>query len=284
MQTQSTLLKIPVYSYKGKSDILVQVGYTIEGEDVYYSRRKPEHFFKIFHGYGMSIDVYNEMVRRQVKTIILYYEDKMYESQLSQWKHSSRWDNEILATEKIDPQYILEIQNMKIYNYQEKGGVKMMEQKELDDLENVGPVASSGVDLQKYDKEITIIEKCEIMQLTSQYTEVIPNSQPPVHYMQWILKVSSVPLESIREGIDKIDFRASELFNLTQDSKGKLIGFPTGEGAKLMKFMKDLKIQNPEQFKTLKEVIAAIKGKKAVIKAVSKIKDGRTNTYLSFRY
>jgi hypothetical protein len=273
--------KILVYSYKGNSNKLGPVGYTYEGEKTYYSRRRPLHFFRIFNGYGMSMDVYNEIVKREVEIVILYYEDNMYESKLSQWKHSSRWDNEILKTEKIDPQYILELSEMKYM----KGGIENeMENENQEDLGNVGPVQSSSVDLVKYDKQVTVIEKSEITQLPSQFTAVVPGTNPPLHYMQWILRVSSVVLESIREGEDKIEFRASEIFNLTQNDQGKLTGFPTTEKSKLMKFLKDLKIPEPEKFQKLKDIQEAIKGKKAVIKAETKEKDGRTNTYLRFRY
>lgn len=150
------------------------------------------------------------------------------------------------------------------------------------DLNKIGPVQSAGVDLAKYDKQTVTLEKAEVTQLPSQFTPLIPGTQQ--HYMQWVLKVSSVVLESIREGEDKIEFRATEVFNLIQDDKGELKGFPTGEGSKLMKFMKDLKIPTPDQLKSLQEVIDSIKGKTCVIKAESKVKEGRTNTYLRFRY
>lgn len=282
MQQLQKGVKILVYSYKGNKNELSPVGYTYLGEKTYYSKRRPEHFFRIFEGYGMGIDVYNELIKREIENVTLYYEDNLYESKLSQWKHTSHWDNIILKTERIDPQYVLELSKMKLYDV--KGGIDKMENQSQSDLENVGPVQSAGVDTAKYDKQVTTIEKCEIIQLPSTFTAVVPGTQPPVHYLQYVLKVSSVVLESIREGEDKIEFRASELFNLTQDAQGKLIGFPTGEGAKLMKFAKDLKIPEPEKFKTLKELIEAIKGKKTVIKADTKTKDGRTNTYLRFRY
>jgi hypothetical protein len=273
--------KIPVFSFKGNKNLQVQVGF-IEG-DIYHSERKHKHFFRIFKGFGLGIDVYNFLVSHEVSLIWLYQGDKIYESHISKWKHSSRWDNEILKTEHIDPQYILEINEMKVYEmdtdvYKLKGGNKMENQ----NLDNIGPVQSATVDLAKYDKQTTTIEKAEVTQLPSQFTPLIPGTQQ--HYMQWVLKVSSVVLESIREGEDKIEFRATEVFNLVQDDKGNLKGFPTGEGAKLMKFLKDLKVPSPDHLKSLSEVIAAVKGKPCVIKTEAKERDGRTNTYLRFRY
>jgi len=266
--------KVPVYSFKGNENIKVQVGY-IEG-DIYNSQRKQKHFFRIFQGFGLGIDVYNILIEKGVNIIRLHYYDKICESEISQWKHSSIWGNAILKTNKIDPQYILELFAMKVYEM--KGGANM----ETQDLDKIGPVQSSTVDLIKYDKTVTTIEKAETTQLPSQFTTVIPGTQQ--HYMQWVLKVSSVVLESIREGEDKIEFRASEVFNLIQDDKGNLTGFPTGEGAKLMKFMKDLKIPSPEKLQSLKQVITAIIGKTTVIKSETKEREGRTNTYLRFRY
>jgi hypothetical protein len=267
-------VKVPVISFKGNKAIRGKVGY-IEG-DTYHTERKKIHYFRIFQGYGMSIDVYNSLVSNGIIFVNLHQNNIIFESKLKQWKHTSRWDNEILKTNKIDPQYILKEAAMKVYEM--KGGANM----ETQDLDKIGPVQSSTVDLIKYDKTVTTIEKAETTQLPSQFTAVIPGTQQ--HYMQWVLKVSSVVLESIREGEDKIEFRASEVFNLIQDDKGNLTGFPTGEGAKLMKFMKDLKIPSPEKLQSLKQVIEAIKGKTTVIKSETKERDGRTNTYLRFRY
>ena len=277
--------KILVFSHKGNKNIEVPVGF-IEG-DIYHSERKYKHFFRIFQGFGLSIDVYNFLIEHGVTLIWLYQYNKIYESNISQWtySHSSRWDNEILNTGKIDPQYILEISKMKVYEmninvYELKGGTNKMESQQ--DLDKIGPVLSASVDLTKYDKQVTTIEKAETTQLPSQFTPLIPGTQQ--HYMQWVLKISSVTLESIREGIDKIEFRATEVFNLIQDEKGNLTGFPTGDGAKLMKFLKDLKIPSPDHLKSLKEVVEAVKGKQVIIKAETKERDGRINTYLRFRY
>jgi hypothetical protein len=283
MQIQSSNVSVssnsfPVYSYKGNKNIIVRVGDIIEG-DTYVSHRSYEkHFFRIFKGYANSVDVYNVWMTHGVKWVLLIIDDqqKALKSKVSQWKHTSTYPNEILNTKQIDPQWVLEESAMKVV----KGGFTIMDNQT--DLDKIGPVQSAGVDLAKYDKQTTTIEKAEVTQLPSQFTPLIPGTQQ--HYMQWVLKVSSVVLESIREGEDKIEFRATEVFNLIQDEKGNLKGYPTGEGAKLMKFLKDLKVPNLDQLKSLKEVIEAVKGKTCVIKAEAKERDGRTNTYLRFRY
>jgi hypothetical protein len=273
----NNIIEIPVFSYKGNRNKKVIVG-RING-DIYYSERRPCHFFRIFKGYGLGIDVYNFLIEHNVKIIRLGNEDKILDSEISQWKHSSRWDNEISKTHHIDPQYILEENKMRVlYSYELKGGTKMSNEI---DFSKIGPIQGSGVDLTKYDKQTTTIEKAEVIQMSSKFTPLIPGTQ--VHYMQYVLKVSSVVLESIREGEDKIEFRASELFNLTQDSKGVLIGFPTSEAHKLMRFVKDLKIANPQSM-NLQQLMDALKGKQVLIKSESVEKDGKMNTYLRFRY
>lgn len=137
----------------------------------------------------------------------------------------------------------------------------MEEQKviSLDKLEGVE--GGESVDLEQFDKKEVEIEKAEIVKVKSDYTDC---------KTQWVLKVSSVVLVSINEGEDKIDFRASELFNLIQDKEGKLIGYPVAEGSNLAKFFKDLKISKPTE----------LIGKKALIKAYDKA----GKTYLKFRY
>lgn len=152
------------------------------------------------------------------------------------------------------------------------------------DFSKVGPIqGGKSVDLNVYDKKPVKIELVEVTQVPSQYTELIEGTQQ--HHFQWVLKVSSEVLETLKsEGDSEILFRASELFNLIQDKKGNLTGFPTGEGSNLMKFCKDLKIKNAEDFKSLQEVIDAIKGKQTLVKTYDKEIDGRTKTFMKFRY
>jgi hypothetical protein len=129
-------------------------------------------------------------------------------------------------------------------------------------LSELKPVqGGEGVDLEQFDKKEVVIESAVIVQVKSDFTET---------KQQWVLKVSSPILASVGEGEDKYDFRASELFNLTQDKEGKLVGYPSAEGSNLAKFMADIKAKSPED----------IIGKKALIKAYKK----GERTYLKFRY
>ena len=130
-------------------------------------------------------------------------------------------------------------------------------------LNDLKPVQGGGesVDLEKFDKKEVEIESAKIEQVPSQYSET---------KTQWVLLVKSKVLATIGEGEEKIEFRASELFNLMQDKEGKLLGYPEAEGSNLCKFMKDIKAKNP----------AEIIGKKALIKSYPK----GEKTYLKFRY
>ena len=144
-------------------------------------------------------------------------------------------------------------------------------------LKDIKAVETPSLDLWQYDKKEVVIASAIIDQVPSKFVET-------ENKMQWILKVVSVPICSIGDKEDKIEFHASELFNLIQDEKGVLQGFPTGEGSNLMKFMKDIRIKDPEKLKDLQEVVDSLIGKKALIKCFDKIKDGKKSTFLKFRY
>ena len=143
-----------------------------------------------------------------------------------------------------------------------------MEQNEKQvELSELEPIESSGgVDLNKYHKTNAKIETAEIVQVASKFTEC---------KTQWVLKVSSTVLETLeREDEDNIDFRASELFNLSQDDEGKLLGYPDSEDSNIGKFMADLKVKEP------KEIV----GKEITIKAYDKEVGDDKKTYLKFLY
>lgn len=159
---------------------------------------------------------------------------------------------------------------------EEKQGIQVQQ-----DLTQIKPVEGRSVDLRKYDRQVVKIEKAELTQVPSKFTEKIQGGE--IRYMQWVLKVSSVVLETIGEGEEVINFRTSELFNMIQD-KDKLVGFPTSEGSNLMKFCKDIGIKNPEKIENLQKLIDEIKGKNASVKYYEKEVDGKKKSYLKFRY
>lgn len=130
---------------------------------------------------------------------------------------------------------------------------------EVVSLSDLKPVeGGKSINLNQYDKQQVKIEKAEVIKVKSNYTGTKTH---------WVLKVSSEVLTKL----DDIEFRASELFNLVQDEKGELIGYPTGEDAKLVKFMKDIKARTPKD----------IVGKSALIKSYD-TEEGKT--FLKFRY
>ena len=135
------------------------------------------------------------------------------------------------------------------------------------DLSELEPIQSgSGIDLSKYHKADVSIESAEVIQVNSDYSKT---------GKQWVLKVSSGVLETYeKEDGTKVDFRASELFNLIQDDDGKLKGYPDSPESNLKKFMADIRAEKPSE----------IVGKKATIKAYDKESNGQTKTYLKFIY
>jgi hypothetical protein len=152
-----------------------------------------------------------------------------------------------------------------------------METQDNLNLENIKPVETQGLDLWQFDKKEIEIESAAVLQVPSKFVETDAK-------MQWVMRVLSKPVATIGEGDDKFDFRASELFNLVQDDKGDLKGFPTGDGSNLMKFLKDIRVQDPEKLQSLKAVVDAMIGKKGLIKCYDKVKDGKKSTFLRFRY
>ena len=153
---------------------------------------------------------------------------------------------------------------------------------DTEDFSNVGPSKGSNVDLDKYHNKTTKIENCKVIQVPSKFTALIKDTEQ--HHMQWVLKVSSEILETIGEEPDKIEFRASELFNLIQDDDGKITGFPTGEGSNLGKFCKDIRINDLESIPSLPELMKKMIGKEVTIKVYNKEQEGKTKTYMKFKY
>ncbi|MHA1880869.1 MAG: hypothetical protein ACTSYG_10785 [Candidatus Heimdallarchaeota archaeon] len=151
-------------------------------------------------------------------------------------------------------------------------------------LSEIKGIESEGIDLNKWHKKQTKIENVEVVQVPSTFTA---KDEKGEYLKQWVLKVYSEVLESIGEDENKIEFRASELFNLVQDKDGNLKGFPKNERSNLMKFCKDLRIDT-NQIENLQQLVDAIKGKEATIKSYDKDfeADGKTSTrtYLKFLY
>ena len=144
-------------------------------------------------------------------------------------------------------------------------------------LADLKPIKSEGMDLKQFHNKSVKIEKASIVQVPSTFTPLLKNSQTE-HMPQWVLKVESEVVASIGEGDEKIEFRASELFNLLQDENGNLKGYPDNDKANIVKFMKDINV------KTLNDIV----GKSATVKAYDKkqIVDGReqVRTYMRFKY
>lgn len=182
-----------------------------------------------------------------------------------------------------------------------KGGIEKVESEqqvlsedsEEVDASKIKPISGGkfnlgdgDLDLKSHDKMPVKIEGSEIKKVHSKFVE--QDTDGKIKH-QWILRIFSVPVMTLQGADGNVDFRASDLFNLVQNMDesspnfGKLEGFPTGDRSNLAKFLKDLGVKI-EELEDLSKLQEAIIGKTAVIKAYDKEKDGKTMTYLKFRY
>jgi hypothetical protein len=141
------------------------------------------------------------------------------------------------------------------------------------DISSLKPVKSGEpIDLKRFHNTQVEISEMKVLQVNSSFTQKGPDGQ---NLKQWVLKVSSPVLLTVGEGDTKIEIRASELFNLSQDKEGKLTGYPQNKDSNLVKFMKDVGATTLED----------LKGKKATVKHYEKdIGEGQTRGYLKFKY
>jgi len=155
--------------------------------------------------------------------------------------------------------------------------VKMILTEKVMNLSDLKPIKSEGMDLKQFHNKNVKIERARVVQVPSTFTPMAKGSTTE-HQPQWVLKVESEVVASIGEGEEKIEFRASELFNLLQDDDGNLKGYPDNDKANIVKFMKDINANHPDE----------IVGKSATVKAYDKkqIVDNRerVRTYLGFKY
>lgn len=144
-------------------------------------------------------------------------------------------------------------------------------------LSDLKPIKAEGLDLKQFNNKRVKIERASVINVPATFTALVKGSATE-HLPQWVLKVESDIVATIGEGDDKIEFRASELFNLIQDDSGILKGYPENDKANLVKFMRDINAKNP----------AEIVGKDSIIKAYDKkqLVDGKEfiRTYLKFKY
>lgn len=172
-----------------------------------------------------------------------------------------------------------------------KGGYVKMEQtgeisqtgkkvEQQSDLDSLKPIETTSIDLSKYDKKEVSIAKVTKVNMPSKFHDCGKAD---------VLKVESEILETVDRmdengNSDPINFRASELFSLTNNDKGEAIGWSTSMESNLMKFAKDVGIKKPDEFDSLPQLISELIGKKVLLKSYTREKDGRTQTYLKFRY
>jgi hypothetical protein len=52
-------------------------------KDIFYTRRKPEHFMRKYGGFGISSKILNELIRRGIQTVTFIYEGKKEHSKFT---------------------------------------------------------------------------------------------------------------------------------------------------------------------------------------------------------
>ena len=136
----------------------------------------------------------------------------------------------------------------------------------MSDVEELKPIESKSVDLKQFEGRCVQIESVQVTTVPSIFSNN-GNGESDV------LRVQSEPLETIedKDG-NKVEIRASELFNLTQGENGEL-GWPTGPNGKLAGFMKKLGVRPPAKL-VGKEVVVRIRSKQST--------DGMTREFLGF--
>ena len=80
------------YKYKGDKEEFSNVG---EVRDNYYiSHRRPEHFFRVYQGYGISENIVKDLVAKGVEYVLIIYHGikgvRYLLSKINQWTESEK--------------------------------------------------------------------------------------------------------------------------------------------------------------------------------------------------
>jgi len=100
-----------VKTFKGTGTDRVDTGKVIG--DIYHTDRKPQHFFRMYHGFAFSVELINPLKEKGVKFIIIRYLGMkgiiFYKSRIEDWKRI--WNNK-LENGMVDQQFVLDINDM----------------------------------------------------------------------------------------------------------------------------------------------------------------------------
>lgn len=140
--------------FKGNKDEIVRLGMIftevtyfpqIDTSDVVYItyRKDREHFFRIFNGWGLSVDVYHRLVSHHVNKVIIIAGQKWLLSDLSQWSQSPTWMNDIshIPHSFEDLQYVLREKEMILL----KGGITKFKMDLKDTAKSYEPKTTKNI-------------------------------------------------------------------------------------------------------------------------------------------
>ena len=128
-------------------------------------------------------------------------------------------------------------------------------------LDSLEPMESESLDLSPFEGKRVTIEKAEVIEVSSQFSET---------GRQKVLRVESEPVTTVETAEGKKEIRASELFNLIE--KDGKVGWSKDERGKLQKFLAKMKATKPTE----------LVGKEAVVRLRSKKNDFGESTFLGF--
>ena len=107
----------PVVEYQGSHPNKAVVG-TIEGR-IYFTTRTPEHYFRIFAGYGLSTSVYNKLTEEGVSKVVMTIVNRgvirYLLTDLKDWINAGYYTNliEVNGELMVDPQFVMAESDMK---------------------------------------------------------------------------------------------------------------------------------------------------------------------------
>ena len=141
----------------------------------------------------------------------------------------------------------------------------MVKEEVMVNLNELKPVESSGIDLKELEGTKSNIEQIIVEKVPSTYSK---------DGKQLVLKLLTKVVTSFddKEG-NKIEVRASELFNLTKDKETGSIGWSKHPKADLQKFLKKMNVNHPQELigKTV-----------TIVPRTKETKDKGTLTFLGF--
>ena len=109
-------------------------------------------------------------------------------------------------------------------------------------------IKTAGVDLSEFEGKKAEIEKLAVLEMDSSYDEeglLLPKGQ--TRRVKVLKVITGTILESENSDKEKIEFKASELFNLKYDKEAEKWGYSESPKSKIQKFFTKMKVKTPKE-------------------------------------